>query len=164
MVNEQRLFESALSAILEELNLGFSLKDEQKEALKSFVLKKDVFAVLPTGYGKSLIYQLASLVAKRMELSENPLVIIVSPLIALMDDQVKEASNFGITAMQLGSDKLEEIRTGRCQLVFGSPEAWLMQRKWRDVLATKVFQDNLLEVVVDEAHLQMVRGFCYTTQ
>lgn len=70
MANEQRLFESALSAILEELNLGFSLKDEQKEALESFVLKKDVFAVLPTGYGKSLIYQLAPLVAKRMELSE----------------------------------------------------------------------------------------------
>ena len=44
--NEARSFESAL----EELDLGFSLKFEQKEALKSFVLKKDVFAVLPTGY------------------------------------------------------------------------------------------------------------------
>ena len=50
-------FESALASTLKELNLSFSLKVEQETALKSFISKKDVFGVLPTGYGKSLIYR-----------------------------------------------------------------------------------------------------------
>ena len=61
-MNDQ-LFEMALVATIEELNLSFPLKEEQKTALKSFLCKKDVFAVLPTGYDTSLIYRLASLVA-----------------------------------------------------------------------------------------------------
>lgn len=73
-------FESALA-----FNLScFSLRVEQKEALKSFVLKKDVFAVLR--HRKGLIYKLALLVGKRTGLFESPLVVIVSP-IALMEDQ-----------------------------------------------------------------------------
>ncbi|XP_015797640.2 probable ATP-dependent DNA helicase RecS [Nothobranchius furzeri] len=150
---KQRSFETALSATLDDLDLGFSLKHEQIEALKSFIFQKDVFAALPTGYGKSLIYQLAPVVAKRMGLSENPLVVIVSPLIALMEDQVKEASKLGLTAMQLGVHTLKDIRKANCQLIFGSPEAWLMQSKWREMLSTKTFRNNLLGIVVDEVHL-----------
>jgi len=60
---EHQLFETALAPTMNELDLAFSLKEEQKTALESFLCKKDVFAVLPTGYGKSLIYQLAPLVA-----------------------------------------------------------------------------------------------------
>uniref|UniRef100_A0A8C9YH23 DNA 3'-5' helicase n=1 Tax=Sander lucioperca TaxID=283035 RepID=A0A8C9YH23_SANLU len=62
-------------------------------ALKSFLKKEDVFEVLPTGYGKSLIYQLALLVIKRM--------IVVSPLIALLEDQLKEATKFGLKMFYL---------------------------------------------------------------
>ena len=53
------------------------------------------------GFGKSLIYQLAPMVAKKMGRNENPVVIVVSPLVTLMEDQVKEATGMGITAMQL---------------------------------------------------------------
>ena len=49
------------SGLLEDLELSFSLRKEQRTAQKSFLKKEDVFGVLPTGYGKSLIYQLASL-------------------------------------------------------------------------------------------------------
>ncbi|KAM4542739.1 uncharacterized protein PAE49_019234 [Odontesthes bonariensis] len=55
--------------------------------------------------------------------------------------------------MQLGVDNPANIRRGHCQLLFGSPEAWLLQNKWRDMLGTKVFQDNVVGVVVDEVHL-----------
>ncbi len=88
-----------------------------------------------------------------MGLSENPLVVVVSPLIALMEDQVKEATKFGLSAMQLGVHKSKDILSGHCQLVSGSPEVWLLQRQWRDMLASRVFQDDLLRIVVDEAHL-----------
>lgn len=62
---EQRSFESALATTLEDVELSFSLRKEQRTALKSFFKKEDVFGVLPTGHGKSLIYQLAPLVGKR---------------------------------------------------------------------------------------------------
>lgn len=62
MVTDLHSFEMPLVAT-NELDLAFHLKDEQKTALKSF-LCKDNFAVLPIGYSKSLIYQLASLISK----------------------------------------------------------------------------------------------------
>ena len=58
---EQRSLESALAATLEDLELSFSLRKERRTALKSYLKKEDVFGVLPTAYGKSLIYQLALL-------------------------------------------------------------------------------------------------------
>ena len=53
--------ESALAATLEDLEFSFSLRKEQRTTLKSFLKKEDVFGVLPTGYGKNVIYQLALL-------------------------------------------------------------------------------------------------------
>ena len=46
-------------SVLEDIDSAFILKEEQRNAIKVFVDRKDVFAVLPTGCGKSLIYQLA---------------------------------------------------------------------------------------------------------
>ena len=57
-----QLFEMTLAATIEDLNLSFPLKEEQKTALKAFLCKTDVFAVLPTRYCKSLISGLAPLV------------------------------------------------------------------------------------------------------
>uniref|UniRef100_A0A8C6U030 DNA 3'-5' helicase n=1 Tax=Neogobius melanostomus TaxID=47308 RepID=A0A8C6U030_9GOBI len=144
----QRSFASALSAVLNELNL--SLKPQQEAALKAFLLNNDVFATLPTGFGKSLIYQLAPLVAKKMDIYVNPVVVVVSPLVALMEQQVKEASKLGVTAMQLGENSDKEIFSGQAQLLFGSPEAWLLNDKWRCLLSS---QTDLVGVVVDEVHL-----------
>ena len=53
--------EAAIVSAVNELEHILSLKDEQTIALKAFLEKKDVFAVLPTGYGKSVIFQLAPL-------------------------------------------------------------------------------------------------------
>lgn len=64
-----------------------SLKEEQTIAFKTFVAKKDVFAVLPSWLGKKLIYELAPLVG------ENPVAIVVSPLVALMEEQIREAED-----------------------------------------------------------------------
>ena len=50
---------TAISAVISEMDPIITLKEEQRYALAEFLSKKDVLAVLPTGFGKSLIYQLA---------------------------------------------------------------------------------------------------------
>ncbi|CAB1422411.1 unnamed protein product [Pleuronectes platessa] len=49
----------------------------------------------------------------------------------------------GITAMQLGVHDEVDFTSGRCQLFFGSPESWLLNKKWRDMLGSDVFQANV---------------------
>lgn len=144
--------DSAISTVLSNLSHIHSLKDEQRTVLKAFIGGKDVFALLPTGFGKSLIYQMAPLVVKEMGRVQDPVVIIVSPLIALVEDQIREAEKLGVTGMQLGGRNDNEILHGRCQLVFGSPESWLND-KWRTMLASEVYLNNLVGIVVDEVHV-----------
>ena len=69
-----------------------------------------------------------------------------------MEDQVREATNLGISAAQLGDATEELIRRGEYQLLFGTPESWL-SRKWCEILATEVYHVNLIGIVVDDVHL-----------
>ena len=87
----------------EALNFGFQLlgagdlqlKEKQYEVLKSVVIdNKDVLAVLPTGYGKLLIYQLLAPIYNFMDFAGSPghknsTVIVISPLNALIRDQIE---------------------------------------------------------------------------
>ena len=109
--------------------------------------------LLPTGYGKSLIFQLAPLVAKKLEPSKTPVVIVISPLNALMEEHVREANSLGLTAFQLGVHSDQDILSGRGQLIFGSPELWLLNPKWRGMLSSADFKENLIGIAVDEVHL-----------
>ncbi|XP_051804193.1 probable ATP-dependent DNA helicase RecS isoform X1 [Acanthochromis polyacanthus] len=146
-------FDQALDRVLNSLERPFILKQEQRLALEAFVnKKKDVLALLPTGFGKSLIYQLAPLVAKEIGSIKTPVVVVVSPLIALIEDQIKEAADLGISATQLGLGEEKDIKSCRYQVVFGSPEAWL-SAKWENVLSTEAYKTNLIGIVVDEVHL-----------
>ncbi|KAK2917148.1 hypothetical protein Q8A67_001522 [Cirrhinus molitorella] len=89
-----------------------------------------------------------------MDVSEaNPIVVIVSPLLALMEDQIKEAEKLGVTAGQLGVHDERDILEGRFSLAFGSPESWLLNSKWRRMLTSSVYQQNIIGVVVDEVHV-----------
>ena len=144
---------AAIREVITEIDTITAIKPEQESALVEFLGRKDVLAVLPTGFGKSLIYQLAPLVTKKISPSSNPIFIVVSPLVELMDDQIKEASKLGITAMRLGVHSDKDIQEGRCQLVFGSPETWLLNQKWRTMLANPVYRENLKGIVVDEVHV-----------
>ncbi|KXJ10155.1 ATP-dependent helicase SGS1 [Exaiptasia diaphana] len=79
------LFENALNALK-----SFSLdefREIQQKALKEIVLGKDVLVILPTGSGKSLIFQTAPLVFDEMSGSSGAITIVISPLVSLMKDQ-----------------------------------------------------------------------------
>ena len=66
---------------------GFETK--QKEATIEFVSRKDVFILLPTGYGKSVYYATIPLIFDQLRGNIGSVVVVVSPLIALMKDQVE---------------------------------------------------------------------------
>ena len=120
----------------------------QKEAVHALLSGRDVMCILPTGAGKSLCWQLPAV-------AHAGLTVVVSPLIALMRDQVQHLAEIGVPAVSMDSlmsreekqAALEEIRRGKARIVFVSPER-LMQQRFRQLC--RELQPWL--VVVDEAH------------
>ena len=66
---------------------------------------KDVFAIMPTGFGKSLIFQLFARLAKATLTLENSTIIVVSPLISIMRDQEETLKKLGFSAAAIGIGK-----------------------------------------------------------
>ena len=70
-------------------SLGYiSLKSEQKAVIKDFIMGNDVFAVLPTGYGKSLCYVCLPGIFDKIFDSTTSIIAVVTPLLSIMKDQV----------------------------------------------------------------------------
>ena len=81
---------------------GFSsYKDGQKEIIESIVSEKQTLAIMPTGAGKSLCYQLPAVMSDKKT-------IIISPLIALIEDQVSGLIEIGVCAEKLHSNQSRE--------------------------------------------------------
>ena len=82
------------SATVVAKNLGYKeLKDLQMDVILSFVSGKDVFAVLSTGFGKSLCYGCLPKLFDILHQTQYPsIVIVVTPLIAIMEDQASESN------------------------------------------------------------------------
>ncbi len=123
-------------------------KPLQREVIHNVLNKRDTLAVMSTGGGKSLCYQIPSLLSPG-------LTIVISPLIALMKDQVEQLDALGVPALFLNSSLAYEeyqlnmamVRSGEIKLLYVAPETLLTPR----IL-------NLLESVplscltIDEAH------------
>ena len=134
--------------------LGYSTaKPEQLQAILGFLEKKDVFVSLPTGFGKSLCFGILPLLYDHLGKRKGSLVVIISPLIALMDNQIESFVSKGLTAVRVGHHDSNDslLISGHYQLVFVSPET-IMKRKWRKMLLTDVYQKNCVGLIVDEAH------------
>ena len=126
------------------------LKPGQAEAIEAVVAGRDVLAVMPTGYGKSAIYQVAA------HLLDGP-TLIVSPLIALQVDQVRqitEAEGEGEAvavnssrAAGANADAWEAVRNGEAEFLFLAPE----QLAKPEVVAS-LADAGVSLVVIDEAH------------
>ena len=128
---------------------GFSsFRPYQKEIIISVVKGYDCIGLLPTGGGKSLCYQLPSLIL-------DGITLVVSPLIALMQDQVENLKSRGIKALYLESSKpnysldtqLDNLVYGPYKIVFISPERLQNKQLWQ-----RLSQLPLSLIAVDEAH------------
>ena len=138
--------------------LGYNkLTEEQEMAVKCVMNKQDIFISLPTGSGKSLCYAILPLVHDFMKTTTTSIVlVIISPLISLIHDQVRQFSEKGLRCGFLGMDMnpeiLEEAKKGSVQLLLCSPEACLTTREFRDLLLSEIYQKKLVCISVDEAH------------
>ena len=120
----------------------------QQELVETVLAGQDLLAVMPTGSGKSLGFQLPALLLQGTTL-------VVSPLISLMKDQVDELNRRGIRALALHSalssdarrDAMQLARTGECQLLYVAPE------RFASDYFVRTLQDiPVSRFVIDEAH------------
>jgi len=88
---------------------------------------------------------------------EKNIVIVVSPLINLMKDQVSRLTSLGISAISLSDISSESdiraVERGTYSIVYGSPESWLGETRWRKMLSNDVYQHSVRALAVDEAHV-----------
>ncbi|WP_290700070.1 ATP-dependent DNA helicase RecQ [Lacinutrix sp.] len=134
--------------ILERYWKFTSFRPFQEDIINSVLEGEDTFALLPTGGGKSVCFQIPALV-------KEGICIVISPLVALMKDQVQALQNKGIKAMALTSGisykeldtKLDNCIYGNYKFLYLSPE-----RLQQDIVQDRIRQMNVNLIAVDEAH------------
>lgn len=148
MMNDIKFKKSQLEDLL-KIHYGFStFRPGQEKAIDNILAAKDTVVIMPTGGGKSLIYQLPSLVM-------DGVTIVISPLISLMKDQVDSLTQVGIPATFVNSSitpeetekRLDAVKEGHYKLLYIAPERFYSQDF---VNALKDIKVSLF--AVDEAH------------
>jgi ATP-dependent DNA helicase RecQ len=143
-------------ALLPELKQRFgfdSFRPGQEAIVRDTLANRDVLAIMPTGGGKSLCFQLPALLRPGV-------CIVVSPLIALMQDQVRLLQDNGIEATFINSslDRAEisrrfaRLERGELKLLYVAPERLLQSEFEGDVMPRLQATQGISCVVVDEAH------------
>ncbi len=88
--------------------------------------KDDIFINLPTGYGKSFIYQSSPLIYDEILKSPGHIVAVVSPLLNLIADQISYLQSIGVCTISITASEWEEDKVLlEFSVVYGTPEAWL---------------------------------------
>jgi ATP-dependent DNA helicase RecQ len=120
----------------------------QQEVIENVLAGRDTLAVMPTGGGKSLCYQIPAILT-------DGLTVVVSPLIALMKDQVEQLRAYGVPSLFLNSslgpqeymENMEYVKRGEVKLLYVAPETLLTPRILSLLASVKV---DL--ITIDEAH------------
>ena len=120
----------------------------QREIIENVLAGRDTLGIMPTGGGKSLCYQIPSLML-------DGLTLVVSPLIALMKDQVEQMRTSGVPAVMLNSSlspyeyqiNMDSVRDGSAKLLYLAPETLFTGR-----ISSLLSQIELALLTIDEAH------------
>jgi ATP-dependent DNA helicase RecQ len=148
-LNFRRLMDR-IQAKLQQIWGYDELRSPQREIIECLLDRRDALIVMPTGGGKSLCFQLPALLS-------SGLTLVISPLVALMENQVQELAEKGIAAGLLHSEipsakrkqTLQDLEHRRLQLLYLSPETLLTPAVWSRLCDRELKIDRL---ILDEAH------------
>lgn len=133
-------------------------RQNQLEAINSTLSGRDVFVLMPTGGGKSLCYQLPAIIGSG---TTSGLTVVISPLIALMNDQVQHLLELDIPATIINGDmSADEKKTnfdilftgGIIKLLYITPEMLAKSPQMSRLLTNLHQNKRLARIVIDEAH------------
>lgn len=124
------------------------MTDKQSKTISAIEQAKDVFLCTRTGSGKSLTYEYFPV------LHPGKCVVVVAPLLSVMQEQCYKLNNLGFKATFIGKDFRESgaLEQGALGFVFGSPESFINNSNWREMLKSEIYQSKLQLIAVDEAH------------
>lgn len=148
MFVEQEVDTDLLRSKLKEVFGYTQFRGNQEQIINNLLEGKNTFVIMPTGAGKSLCYQLPAIV-------KEGTAIVVSPLIALMKNQVDQLTAFGVNAQFLNStlSKAEitrvkkEVMSGECKMLYVAPESLAKEDNLNFLK-----EANISFVAIDEAH------------
>ncbi len=154
MTQDPAVLPDILRRVLRFVFAKKDFREGQEEAVRHILKGGDAVVLLPTGAGKSLIYQLAGLLLPGRTL-------IIDPIVALIEDQVAVLRTYGIdravglssavTRAGLSERALDLVRRGDALFFFVAPER-LQQQAFRDALASLTVSTPINLAVIDEAH------------
>lgn len=146
--------------VMSTLRNTFKLQDFRPNQLRSInatIKGRDVFLLMPTGGGKSLCYQLPALVQSGPRKGST---IVISPLIALMHDQITGLKRRGIPCDMMSADLkkrekkqvMDKFIGGKTKLLYISPEMLNINKQLRSAIQELAEKNGLARIVIDEAH------------
>ena len=141
-------------------NLYHKLHEKQILALRKFFAGNDLFFSAPTGFGKSIIYELIPIMADTLNdrVAGSSVIIVIYPLKALIEDQVTYLNTHtavkAINLSDVSNDKetLRLISEESYCIVYSSPETFLSIKCWRELASSFDFRQRCVALVIDEAH------------
>ncbi|XP_006815053.1 ATP-dependent DNA helicase RecQ-like [Saccoglossus kowalevskii] len=158
-------WENTFNRIKRSYNLHYHLKPEQIDVITHILRNENCFAVLPTGFGKSICYMLPPVLLNETISDKRHYGLIISPLRSLMYDQVRSCNAMGIKSCcitrkkDMDTETIEGIKKGLFTLLFMSPEALLFIDSWRPILLqSKIYGDGVCLIAIDECHVLELWG------
>ena len=139
---------SSPASILKETFGYDTFRPLQSEVIENVLARRDTLAVMPTGGGKSLCYQIPALLF-------DGLTVVISPLIALMKDQVEQLRAYGVPSLFINStlspqeyqENMDYVRNGEIKLLYVAPETLLTPR-----ILSLLDSIQVDSITIDEAH------------
>lgn len=128
-----------------------TFKECQREIINATMSKRDVLALIPTGGGKSLTFQLPSVIDKGIT-------FVVMPLLSLIQDNLTYVQSLGLKATAFSNSTkhpeqlIEETMRGHYKLIYITPEKLVAAPRYIDMINTLYIQGKIARFVIDEVH------------